>query len=126
MALKENIVVLFANPYSVDDDKRKGEKVEGVSVSYLYGESMEPMLHPNGALGQRPAKCSLPVSSWDKFSSAPALYEGSFEMSIGSDGKPMLRLVDVDFLSFLTLDRKHAGEKKGAKNPAMSEAVLGV
>ena len=33
-----------------------------------------------------------------KIVSAPALYEAEFEMSVGSDGKPVLKIVDLDYV----------------------------
>ena len=29
----------------------------------------------------------------------PGIYDGTFEMTVGSDGKPVLKLVDVDFVA---------------------------
>jgi len=109
MNVKEKIVVLFANPYSVRDEG-DGHVSEGISCSYIMGDSLESVMSPNGALGQRPAKGSLKRDLWEKFCSAPGLYEGSFDMNIGSDGKPMLKLVDVDFLSLVSLSVKKAGK----------------
>lgn len=98
MTAKENIVVLFANPYDMTDEKT-GKRTDGISVSYLYGTSLSPLINADHSLGQRPAKGSVSTSLWDKFVAAPGLYEGSFEMSIGGNGKPTLKLVDVNWLS---------------------------
>ena len=37
---------------------------------------------------------------------APGLYEGTFEMTVGSDGKPVNRLRDVAFISHLEIKPK--------------------
>ena len=113
MALKEKVVVLFANPYSMDNDR--GGRSEGVSVSYLYGDTLACSDHANGSKGQRPAKASLAVGKMEKMLNVPGLYDGSFEMSIGSDGKPVLKLVDVDFLSFVKLEKMMPASSKPGK-----------
>ena len=110
---KESIVVLFANPYDMVDEKT-GKRSNGISVSYLYGSSVSPILNADGSLGQRPAKASLATDLWNKIVSAPGLYEGSFEMSIGSNGKPTLKLVDVDWRSNVEIDIVNGSQQKAA------------
>jgi len=34
-----------------------------------------------------------------KIKRAPALYDAEFSMSIGSDGKPVLKIIDLDYIS---------------------------
>lgn len=43
----------------------------------------------------------------------PGIYDGTFEMTVGSDGKPVLKLVDVDFVDAAVISPKDSG--KGAK-----------
>ena len=102
MEMHQKIVVLYAGQYAVVDDKTH-EKKEGVSIAYLYGDNLDAVTHPGGSKGQRPAKASFAPGMWDKFTSVPGVYDGIFEPAIGSDGKPVLRLVGVEFLSLVSL-----------------------
>lgn len=100
---KSKILVLFANAYSLKDET--GKSVEGCTVHYLFwgegGEQLYSISEPNvsKSVGVQRAKVSLPIGFREKIMIAPAIYEGSFQMSIGSDGKPVLKLVDVAYIS---------------------------
>lgn len=102
MEMTQKIVVLYAGQYAMVDEKTK-QKNEGISVSYLYGDNLNSNLNPNGSLGQRPAKASLSPVCWASLTNVPGLYNGIFQMSIGSDGKPTLRLIDVQYESRVAL-----------------------
>lgn len=92
---KTKIVLLYASKYAMPGDN--GTTNSGVSVAYLYGENLAPSMSPDGSLGQRPAKCSLPIGCWDNVKQVPGIYDGYFTMSISKDGKPTLKLIDVDY-----------------------------
>ncbi len=101
--MKAKILVLFANKYDMlDEDKRP---LTGCSVHYLFwGENGERLLEesqwdPNKPVGVQRAKCSLDQSVRTKIPMAPAIYEGTFKMTVGGDGKPVMRLQDVAFYS---------------------------
>ena len=49
--------------------------------------------------GQQRAKCSLEASKREKISFVPGIYEAKMGMKIGSDGKPVLTVEDLDFFS---------------------------
>ena len=38
-----------------------------------------------------------------KIKTAPALYNAKFEMNIGSDGKPVLKIQDLEFISEISM-----------------------
>ena len=42
----------------------------------------------------------------DKIVTAPGVYEGTFETTVGGDGKPVQKLVDVAFLSHVEINAK--------------------
>lgn len=120
IAVKQKIVVLYASEYRVErDDKEGGGFAEGVTLSYLYGDNIQPTLNPNGSMGQRPAKGSVHLTKWPHFVSVPGLYEGDFGMTVDSKGKPTLVLQDVNFLGLVNLAPAEYGEKP----PMTAEAV---
>lgn len=92
---KTKIVLLYASRYAMPGDN--GTVNNGVSVSYLYGDSLAPVLAPDGSLGQRPAKGSLPVGCWENIKQVPGIYDGAFSMTVSKDGKPTLKLIDVNY-----------------------------
>lgn len=88
----------------VEIKAREGhDAVEGVSMEFLFygehGEQVEPTVSADGISGTRRGKSFLAADKLHKVSYVPGIYDGTFEMSIGSDGKPVLKLVDVDFVS---------------------------
>jgi len=92
---KTKIVLLYASRYTMPGDN--GTVNNGVSTAYLYGDNLAPTMAPDGSLGQRPAKCSLPVGCWENIKQVPGIYEGYFTMTVSKDGKPTLKLVDVAY-----------------------------
>lgn len=102
MTSKSNILILFANSYDMLNEKQ--QQMTGCSIHYLfYGEAGETLLEQSEwdvskPVGIQRAKCSADSSVRAKISIAPAIYEGTFEMRVGGDGKPVLRLVDVAYI----------------------------
>lgn len=95
-----NVLVNFVNEYEIDNGTR------GVSVQYMFlddNDSLPVSINLVGASGSRCAKVSLPFESRQKFKEVPAIYKGSFEMSVGADGKPILKLVDADFVGSISV-----------------------
>ena len=102
MEVKSTVAVLYAKQYAMKDEN--GQNREGVTLAYIIGDNMAPIMHPDGSLGCRPAKGSLPPAAWTKLPKVPGLYDGRFEMTVGADGKAAMRLVDVDFLAEFELE----------------------
>lgn len=104
---KAKIVVLYASTYNMLNEKQ--EQLKGCTVHYLFwGEDGEKLLEQsewdiNKPVGVQRAKCSMDFDLRTKMPLAPALYEGTFEMSVGGDGKPVLKLQDVAFISCLDI-----------------------
>ena len=100
---KAKIVILFANQYDMKDED--GNKLAGCSVHYMFwGENGEVLA--SKPVGIQRAKCSVDSVLRNKIVVAPGLYEGTFEMTVGSDGKPVNRLRDVAFISHLEIKPK--------------------
>lgn len=104
---KAKIVVLFANAYDMQDDR--GRSMTGCSVHYLFwGENGEALwsqveFNPAKPVGIQRAKCSMDFDLREKLVVAPGLYEGSFVTTTGGDGKPVLKLRDVSFISHIDI-----------------------
>ena len=107
---KAKIVILFANQYDMKDED--GNKLAGCSVHYMFwGENGEVLaseaeFDPTKPVGVQRATCSVESVLRNKIVVAPGLYEGTFEMTTGSDGKPVNRLRDVAFISHLEIKPK--------------------
>lgn len=56
-----------------------------------------------------------------KITSAPGLYDAEFEMNVGSDGKPTLKIQDLDYVSDVIIGpapAKTTVDSKPAPTPA--------
>lgn len=108
---KAKIVVLFANAYDMLDESKN--KLTGCSVHYLFwGENGEKLFEQSEwdvskPVGVQRAKCSLDSSIRQKIVIAPALYEGDFELAVGGDGKPVLKLRDVAYISNIDIKQRY-------------------
>ena len=97
-----NVLVMFSNPYELKDDETK-EIRRGLSVEYyIYGkngEGLAPVADSgSGNLGIRRSKCTMDYEMKERLMYVPGIYDGQFEMTVGSDGKPTLKLVDINFV----------------------------
>lgn len=110
LASKAKILVLFANAYDMTDDR--GRAMSGCSVHYLFwGEGGEQLLgqsewDPSKPVGVQRAKCSMDKELRQKMPIAPAIYEGTFSMTVGGDGKPVLKLVDIAYVANVEMKEK--------------------
>lgn len=107
---KSKILVLFANAYDMKDET--GRSVTGCSVHYMFwGEKGEQLIEQSEwdvtkSVGIQRAKCSLDYDIRKKIPVAPAIYEGTFMMTVGGDGKPVLKLTDVAYFSNVEMKEK--------------------
>lgn len=95
--MKQKIIVLSVNPYSMNNN---GNVSEGTSIRYLPVDNLDPVREDNN-LGTRPAKDNLPYEWKSKFVTAPALYEAELAMRVGSDGKPTMYIKEISYVSNL-------------------------
>ena len=89
------ILLMFASKYEIAESNQSGVSVE----YYFWGQNGETFNDKgsleNGAYGVRRAKANLPVSAFMNIVAAPAIYNGTFEIKIGADGKPVTNLVGL-------------------------------
>ena len=87
MQATQKILVTFVNQYDV-------EGTRGTSVNYFFLDEDGEFKTIAGAVlpkGQQCAKASLPYDFAEKITYVPGVYEGAFEMAVGSDRKPSVR-----------------------------------
>lgn len=88
----------------------------GLSVEYYFfgenGEMVKSNSSADGVSGARRGKSILDPEMYNKVSFVPGIYDGTFEMSVNSDGKPILTLVDIDYVAKASIT---ALEEKPAK-----------
>lgn len=103
MDSKANILVNFVNEYEIENGTK------GVSVQYMFlnnNDSLDISDNLIGSAGCRCAKVSLPFDTRGSFVKVPAIYNGEFKMNIGSDGKPVLKLISAKYVSDVSIERK--------------------
>lgn len=108
--MKQRIILLFANQYSIKDEDT-GELKEGITSNYYFNTDLSAVSNNNGAVGTRPAKGTIPIECFGKVKTAPALYDATFDMNIGSDGKPVLTIIDLDFVEEIRMVPKSVIDK---------------
>lgn len=93
---KMKILVMYANEYDVDGNK-------GTTINYFFfgdnGELLQTQFAPNGSVGYQRAKVSLEWEKRAKIIKAPAIYDAEITWAVGSDGKPVIKVVDLNFVS---------------------------
>lgn len=98
---KMRILVMAAMPYDIKNDD--GTVNSGITVEYYFfptDDSLKPeFFNMEGLTGYRRAKAALQTVVSQNFCTIPAVYDGNFEMTIGSDGKPKLALRDVSLVA---------------------------
>ena len=89
--MKDQILVTYAKQYEIEG----GQK--GTTVQYFFLDAMGNFqkIDENG---QQNAKVSLSHEARNKMPMIPGIYDGVFEMTVGSDRKPVLKLMDVEFI----------------------------
>lgn len=91
--MEQDIVVFFVNNWVVDDGKT------GCTVNYFFldenGRIPVVVAGSTGSAGYQRAKVSLDISERTKFITVPGRYRGRFEMTVGSDGRPVLQLKEI-------------------------------
>lgn len=95
--IQSEIILLHASQYNVVDEQT-GERSSGTSISYYFNTGLDPVNNTDGSKGLRPAKCASDFGLMTKVLAAPALYLASFEMSIGSNMKPVLKICDLEYI----------------------------
>lgn len=100
------IILLYAGQYQIVDEKT-GTISEGVTCNYYFNTDFSSSDNTNGTKGSRPAKGTLDFALFNKIVKAPALYNADFDMSIGSDMKPILKIKDLTYVDDVNIVRCH-------------------
>lgn len=117
---KCDIMIFFAN--AIDSRGEDGSQIKGCTVHYLFwgddgvalvGQSEEDVTK---SVGMMRGKSWVEYELRNKIRIAPAIYEGSFIMTVNSEGKPALKLVDVAYKSNVQMQ---AYKLKGLVVPGM-------
>lgn len=114
------IILLYAGQYQITDETT-GEIKQGVTCNFYFNTDLRAEDNKNGSKGTRPAKGSIDFLLMNKIVSAPALYNAKFEMSIGSDGKPVLKILDLDYVSDIyigVVGQQPAGASETVSEPS--------
>lgn len=112
--MRQKIILLFANQYSIRDEETR-ELKEGITCNYYFNTELTCVGNVDGSVGQRPAKGSMPISCYRKIQVAPAIYDAEFDMKIGADGKPVLTIIDLDFVEEVRIVSASLAEEKEEK-----------
>lgn len=104
--LKQNIIVLSANQFSFEDEKKNNELNEGCTVRYLLTEDFAITEDTRSLVkGYRPGKVTLPKDDYHNFAGLPALYEAGLTFSVNSKGDAVIKPVTFKHLSDLSISR---------------------
>lgn len=121
--MKFRIFLFYSGIVDMKADPKEGrDAINGISMEYLFygehGEQVEPTVSADGVSGTRRGKSFLNPDKLHKVSYVPGIYDGTFEMTVDSKGKPVLKLLDVDFVAPALISMKDspdAGNTKGGK-----------
>lgn len=108
--MKQNIVLVFAKGYRMENDAKTGYN-EGVSLSYLLTDDLSPVAN-NDERGIRFSKSSITLDKGKNITKVPGLYEASFDIKADAQGKIQLKLTDVKYLSDIKMDFPELTTKK--------------
>ncbi len=97
------ILVTYAKTYDMPAEPGR-DAMRGCTVHYFFlgqdGREFAPYSEWDTALavGYQRGKVSLDFPFRAKIPVAPGIYDGEFAMTVGGDGKPVARLVDLKFV----------------------------
>lgn len=103
------ILVTYAGVYDMPAEPGR-DAMKGCTVQYFFlgehGEEFSTRAEwdVSRPVGFQRAKVSLDYAKRAKIGFAPAIYEGRFVMTLGGDGKPVAKLVDLDFVAEFDFD----------------------
>ncbi|WP_313345688.1 hypothetical protein [Sedimentibacter sp.] len=95
--MKQNVIVTFVKGYRMENDSKTGYN-EGISIHYLLTDNLSPVVG-NDERGIRFSKSSISLEKGKQIIKVPGLYEADFEMKSDAQGKILLKLKDLAYLS---------------------------
>lgn len=97
-------VLLFARPYSFKD-KESGRVQSGMSLSYLSTNKLTPNKDDEGGFyGYQPIKDNVSFELSEKIGEVPGIYDIDVMIKPGSDGRAVMRITDLEFVSSFSAD----------------------
>ncbi len=126
---KMKVLVMYATDYSIKDEDT-GRVNEGCTIQYYnLGENGELLQQigsvsgrADGPVGYQRAKCSADISLRRKISLLPAIYDAEMSMTVGSDGKMVLKISDLDNYKPVDFSKLLSSAGAGAKPSATRTA----
>lgn len=99
---KMKILVTYAGIWKSDTGST------GLTLNYfMYGDNGDLMISrvdaTGGPVGQQRAKANLDPAMRSKITFVPGLYDAQMGFKVGSDGKPVLTVEDLDFCSHVQI-----------------------
>lgn len=97
---KQRILLMYANEFDMKADD--GRPLKGCILNYFFfgenGELLKAQHDQVGNVGFQRAKSNVDYDMRKQVYCAPGIYDAEFEMSVGSDGKPVLKVSDLYFV----------------------------
>lgn len=94
-------IVNFAKPYRVAEG---GTTNQGITINYLVTDTLKPYEDmASGSQGYKSTKSSLDLGLAEKLTHVPGYYNLKCEIGVASTGQPVLKPVDIEFLSFVDI-----------------------
>lgn len=108
--MQGQILLLYAGQWEMVDEKT-GEVNNATGISYILNSDLGVINNPDGTKGMRPAKSNSDYLLMSKIKRAPALYMATFSMTVDSKGKPVLKILDLEYESDVQLMPVAASEE---------------
>ncbi len=99
--MKQNCILTFAKGYRMENDQKTGYN-EGISLHYLLKDNLSPT-GDDKERGIRFSKSSVPLDKGKNIVKVPGLYEFDFDIKSDAQGKILLKLTDLKYLSEVEL-----------------------
>ena len=92
--MKTDVIVLWARPWSMDDEK--GNQRAGVSVQYVMSNTLEP-IKTDDDFGYQVIKESVSVECGKGLANVPGVYEAELELK-AQGGKNVLHICGLKYV----------------------------
>lgn len=97
---KQRILLMYANEFDMKTEE--GRMLKGCILNYFFfgqnGELLKSQYDQVGNVGFQRAKSNVDYDMRNQVVCAPGVYDAEFEMSVGSDGKPVLKVSSLNFI----------------------------